>query len=304
MRKRVFAPLGMNDTEPLVSSIVGKPNVAVPHAQVRDTLRTVPIRSTDRVASAGSVWSSVADMAKWMRFMLDSARIGDKRLVRAETYRELVTPEIRADMATYPALSLVKPHIFNYALGWFVQDYQGQIVWMHTGSIDGMSALIGLMPDRRMGVYVLANVDHAELRHALMYRAFDLYNANPVRDWSTELKSFFDAAERRQAAAVATAPAAAPPSLALERYVGTYADSAYGTITVTLANGALQARIGDEAARDLEPWHHELFRTREQQPRRQAAVLVFQPDGTGNISAVRLAGVTFTRTRNPAQAPR
>ena len=82
---------------------------------------------------------------------------------------------MRAPMSQYPALSLAQPHFFSYALGWFVQDYHGETVWMHTGSIDGMCAIIGLLPERHMGVYVLENVDHAELRHALMYEVFDMY---------------------------------------------------------------------------------------------------------------------------------
>jgi hypothetical protein len=39
---------------------------------------------------------------------------------------------------------------------------------MHTGSIDGMCAIIRLVPDNRLGVYVLENLDHAprlELRN-------------------------------------------------------------------------------------------------------------------------------------------
>ena len=94
-------------------------------------------------------------------------------------------------MSQYPALSLARPHVFSYGLGWFIQDYQGETVWMHTGSIDGMSAIIGLMPDRNVGVYVLENLDHAELRHALMYQVLDLYAGNPVRDWSSDLHALF-----------------------------------------------------------------------------------------------------------------
>src|SRR6185503_12186091 len=134
-----------------------------------------------------------------------------------------------APLSLYSPLALAKPHIFTYALGWFVQEYQGQTIWMHTGSIDGMSAIIGLMPDRRMGVYVLANLDHAELRHALMYKAFDLYAGNPPRDWSADLRAFLYPPGRQAAAANEGASASrGAPSLALERYAGTYADSAYG----------------------------------------------------------------------------
>src|SRR5205823_12082872 len=109
VRARIFAPLGMTETEPLVSSIVGKPNVAVPHLEVNDTVRVIPVRSTDGVAAAGSVWSSVTDMSKWMRFILDSGRVGSKRLITAATFRELIAPQIRAPMTEYPALQLAKP---------------------------------------------------------------------------------------------------------------------------------------------------------------------------------------------------
>ncbi len=45
VRSRIFAPLGMNETEALVSEIGGKPNVAVPHYAISDSIRVVPMRS-------------------------------------------------------------------------------------------------------------------------------------------------------------------------------------------------------------------------------------------------------------------
>ena len=183
IRTRIFVPLGMTESEALVSQIIGKANVAVPHASIRDTVRAVPIKTTDGVAPAGSVWSSVSDMSKWIRFVLDSGRIGSRRLISVANFRELVTPQIRADMATYPALELSTPRFFSYGLGWFVQDYQSKLVWMHTGSINGMSAILGLLPQDRVGVFVLGNLDHIELRHALMYKVFDMYSGGSARDW-------------------------------------------------------------------------------------------------------------------------
>ena len=208
VQTRIFAPLGMNESIPLVAQAIGKPNVAVPHDNVHDTVRVVRVRTTDAIAAAGSVWSSVSDMSKWMRFMLDSGRVGDKRLIKPATFREIVAPEIRAPESQYPALELAQPKLFTYALGWFVEEYNGETIWMHTGSIDGMSAIIGLMPSRRVGVYVLANLDHAELRHALIYKVFDMYHPpakGPARDWSADVKALFEAkhAAARTAAAAA-----------------------------------------------------------------------------------------------------
>jgi len=296
MRARIFKPLGMNETEPLVSSIIGKPNVAVPHGLINDSVRVVPVRSTDLVAPAGSVWSSVSDMSKWMRFVLDSGRVGSTRLIKQETFREIVAPQIQAPMEEYPALQLAKPNFFSYGFGWFIQDYRGQHVWMHTGSINGLCAIIGLMPNEKLGVYVLENLDHAEIRHGLMYSAFDLYNGGRGRDWSADLKPLFD---RRPA--VAGNPAGqrttSPPSLPLERYAGTYADSAYGEIRVTFENGALRAAIVTDPPAALQPVTMDAFRAQPSEAGRNPATLVFQPDGTGGVAAVRVSGITFTKVR-------
>jgi CubicO group peptidase (beta-lactamase class C family) len=290
IKARIFAPLGMTESEPLVLGIASRPNVATPHGEVRDTVRTVPIRTTDPVASAGSVWSSVSDMAKWMRFVLDSGRVAGKRLLAAGTFSEWVTPQIRAPVALYPALSLARPHAFSYALGWFVQDYRGQTVWMHTGSINGMSAIVGLLPDRRTGVFVLANLDHAELRHALMYKVFDMAAGNPERDWSAELRKLFSGETATASGPPARPVNAAPPSLALSRYAGSYADSTYGTVEVTLVDGSLRAKFGNEDLGTLVPWEYEIFRSPE-------SVFTFVPDGRGNVASLQIFGTSFVRVR-------
>jgi hypothetical protein len=190
---------------------------------------------------------------------------------------------------------LARPHGFSYGLGWFIQDYQGEVVWMHTGSIDGMSAIIGLLPDRRTGVYVLANTDHAELRHALMYEAFDVWSGNPPRDWSKELFALFHppAMLASQVRANEGTRAPAPPSLALDKYAATYVDSAYGAIEVKFSNGALSARFRDKDAGTLVPVSLDTFRTQGA----EAMSLAFTTDGAGNVVAVRSFGITFDRVR-------
>ena len=307
VRTRIFVPLGMNETIALVSETIGKPNVAVPHDVVHDTLRVVRVRTTDAIASAGSVWSSVSDMSKWMRFMLDSGRVGNKQLIQPATFREIVAPEIRAPESEYPALELAQPRLFTYALGWFVEEYNGETVWMHTGSIDGMSAIIGLLPARHVGVYVLANLDHAELRHALIYKVFDMYNppSTKPRDWSHDVKALFDARHEaaRSAAKAAAAQAApsAPASLPLARYVGTYTDSTYGNVDITLRDSTLYARYVNFDIGALEHATYDSFRSKLSDPMEGITELTFVPDGAGRIASLQLFGSTFARSA--AQSP-
>jgi CubicO group peptidase (beta-lactamase class C family) len=302
VRTRIFAPLGMTATEPTLAAVTGQPNVASPHGDIADTLRVIENRPVDPVESAGSVWSSVGDMAKWMRFVLDSGRVGGKRLLSERTFRELLTPQTIADPAIYPTFALLRTHFVTYGLGWFLHDYGGQAVAMHTGSIDGMSALIGLIPDKRVGIYVLANADHAELRHALMLTAFDRFAGTattPARDWSAELLKLYGAADERARAAARQAEQRRAtdthPSLPLDRYAGTYSDPTFGDVVVTERDGALHLEFGRGRVGDLAHWEYDTFRARWTDPRQGASLVTFMPNGRGGVAAVRAFGATFQR---------
>jgi CubicO group peptidase (beta-lactamase class C family) len=308
VRRRIFAPLGMTRTVATLRETQTRDNVASPHDRVEGTIRVIRNASVDAVAAAGSIWSSVGDMSKWMRFMLDSGRTADGRqLLKPATWAELVKPQtIVTPQGFYPTARLTRPHWTTYALGWFQHDYRGRAVSFHTGSIDGMVAIIGLIPDERLGVYVLANLDHAEVRHALMYTVFDLWSpdeggrATPVagRDWSGELLKLYgeiqaraDSARARQEAQRVTGTR---PTLPLDRYAGTYADSLYGTVTVSHDRGQLTLRRGSRTA-TLEHWHYDTFRARWTNAWQGTSMATFVLGARGTPDRLEMAGATFRR---------
>ncbi len=290
VQRRIFTPLGMRETVPTLAATRDLPNVATPHLRIRDTIRVIENRTVDPVAPAGAVWSSVSDMATWMRFVLDSGRVSGRRLLSEATFRQWLRPQvIIPPEAFYPTTRLTKPHYTAYGLGWFLQDYNGHAVAMHTGSIDGMIAILGLIPDQKLGVFVLANLDHAELRHALMWRVFDLFTAGSGRDWSRDLKAMYDSLAlqgRAAAEAVERARVAGTkPSLALERYAGTYADSLLGNAEVTYESGALRVRVGKGFDGRLEHWHYDTFRATWSDQRMGSGFVTFQVDASGSSAA-------------------
>lgn len=302
VESRILTPLGMKHTVTRLAATEGQPNVASPHGEIDGTLHVIHNRSVDAVAPAGSVWSSVNDMARWMRFVLDSGRVDGRRLVSDTTFRQWLSPQTIADPNTYSALVLSKPHFFLYGLGWFLQDYNGQAVAMHTGSIDGMSALIGLIPDRKLGVYVLANEDHVELRHALMYEVFDRFGGATgakKRDWSAELLAMSNAQHAQAVAAQAQVLARrvleTKPSLPTAQYAGTYRNTTYGDAVVTMNGDALHVRFSRAYEGDLSHWQYETFRARWDNRQSGDGTVVFQPDGTGRIASLQLLGNKFTR---------
>ena len=103
----------------------------------------------------------------------------------------------------YPTQELTKPDWMTYGLGWFQHNYRGHKLDFHTGSIAGLVAIAGIIHDTGTAVYVLANRDHAELRHAILYKAMDLWAFNdPERPWHREIFKLYAKSRERQETAL------------------------------------------------------------------------------------------------------
>ncbi|MDB4949163.1 MAG: beta-lactamase [Gemmatimonadetes bacterium] len=311
VRRSILAPLGMRETVIGVRGLASAADVAMPHAEVDDTLRAIAYRDLDAVAPAGAINSSVADMARWIRFQLDSARVGQERLVKAGTFGETWTPQFTIPAARYyPAAALAHAHFTGYGLGWFLQDYRGRLLAMHTGSIDGMSAIVGLLPEAHAGVVVLANSDHAELRHALMYRALDLAAGDSTRDWSAEVMRLYapgiERAKAAERARMAARVRGTHPSRPLAAYAATYADpdSVLDAMTVSVDAGRLVLRGGGAWVADLEHWSYDTWRARWRDRVLGNAFVTFTLDSAGKPAAIEVEGLArFVRRPDAPATP-
>jgi len=303
IRTRIFEPLGMRESITTSATLSRQPNVASPHGLVDGRMRVIANVSVDGVAPAGAIWSSVNDMSKWMQMLLDGGRSPHGVLLKPDTIRELFTPQTMVTSDEfYPTRALTAPHWTTYGLGWFQQDYRGRAVDYHTGSIDGMVAIHGLIRDDRLGVYILANGDHAELRHALMWNVFDRFIGANGRDWSAELLKLYGdrqaEGEAKQKAEDAKRVAGTSPSLPLPRYAGTYSDPLHGDVIVRLDRGRLRARYGTAFDGAMEPWHYDTFRATWDAAWRAPALLTFALDEDGQPSGLDAFGARFTRKKD------
>lgn len=303
LRERLFAPLAMQGTVALLDDLDGVPNVARPHFRVDGEIVEIENASVDVVAAAGSVWSSVSDMARWIALLLSEGTVGEQALLEPSTVEALFTPTVIVPRATfYPTAELTRPQWTTYGLGWFQADYRGRKIDFHTGSIDGMVAIVGLDRAAELGIVVLANLDHAELRHALMYRVLDLFSDAPARDWSGELRAFYDARrERAEAARTAretTRVDGTQPRLALARYAGRYEDPLYGVVDIEHRDGRLHARYG-RLEGPAEHWHYDTFRIRWSTAWRGSSLFTFRLDARGEPTRLDLGGAELTRRPDP-----
>jgi CubicO group peptidase (beta-lactamase class C family) len=300
IRSRIFEPLGMKESIATAATLAQQPNVARPHYLIDGKLRVIENVSVDPVAPAGSIWSSVHDMSKWMQMLLDGGKAGTRVLLTPETVQQLFTPQTMVTREEfYPTARLTKPHWTTYGLGWFQQDYRGRALDYHTGSIDGMVAIHGLVRDERLGVYVLANRDHTELRHALMLNVVDRFTAGGGRDWSTELRKLYDnlqaEADAKRRSQEEKRVTGTSPTLPLGRYAGTYSDPLHGNIVVKLNGERLRLEYGSALDGPLEHWNYDTFRAKWDAEWRGTALVTFGLDENGQPAALEALGARFTR---------
>lgn len=307
---RIFQPLGMTRSVTTLAASQSRENRAAPHWPRNDSLFVIKNSMADGIGPAGSAWSSVSDMAKWVRFLLDTGKVDGRRLLQPGTWAELFRPVTMLGPVTpnaAPQVRMSNPHFRTYALGWFQQDYQGRQVDFHTGSLNGMIAINGLIREEGLGVYVLGNTDHAELRHAIMFKTFDLFLGLPTRDWSGEMLALYRADEARDDSTARRAEArrvqGTSPSLPLDRYAGTFADSLYGRVTVTFEEGVLRLRTSSTQVATLEHWHFDTFRARWDDWWRGRSTVSFLVAPNGTPDRLEMAGHTLRRVAERGGRP-
>ncbi len=263
IQARIFNPLGMKRTATRLKNIKDD-NYTKPHYKVNGKIQVIGYTNDDEVGPAGSVWSSIEDMSKWTLCMLDSSKYSGGRLLKPATWAEmfkvhtLVTPS-----QFYPTQRLTKPNWMTYGLGWFQHDYQGHKINFHTGSLSGLIALHAQLPDYGVAYYFLGNYDHAEVRHALMYKTFDHFALGGTRDWSTEFLALYKDANTKQDQEVARLEGLrvkdTKPSLPLSGYAGKYEDPLYGQVEVAATATGLKIVLNGIETATLEHWNFDSF---------------------------------------------
>ncbi|MEP6750830.1 MAG: serine hydrolase [Bacteroidota bacterium] len=302
IKERIFAAVGMNNTFADHAAINSGMDFTTPHFKDNDTVKVIPYLHTNNIGPAGGVWSCADDMAKWLLCILDSTKINGKRLLQPATYAMLFAPHAIVPQDIYPTMDILKPHWITYGLGWFQHDYRGKMIQFHTGSLAGLTAIAGLIPDEHFGIYIFGNLDHAELRHALMYKAFDLFAFNDnSSDWSDILFKHYgmlaDTAKKREKEELAKRVLNTQPSLPLTGYTGKFKNKRLAEVAVVLKNNALILMMPNDISLSLQHWNYNSFRGHFNRWWFGNAWVQFLPDKEGKIQSIEIDGVGYYKTQ-------
>lgn len=188
LRDSLFRPLGMTRTNLSVSLLPAMNDVASPYQRIGDSVRLVPYRNLDNIAAAGAINSSVRDMAQWVRFQLGNGRLDGRRIVDSSIVLDTRAPLMVVPNTGFWKVTHAGVDLSTWGMGWAIANYHEKRIVEHTGSIDGMYALVGLIPDQRLGVVILTNLQFPDNRLplALRYWIYDAFLGVPQRDWNAE----------------------------------------------------------------------------------------------------------------------
>ncbi len=237
VRDRFFQPLGMKTSSTRIVALNRVPNQATPHDRIAGKVEPVPWMVIDHMAPAGAINSNVVDMAKWLRFQLSQGMHGKKRILSAETMKEMHTPQMltgaRANAET----------TFNtYGLGWGVSDYRGKLMVSHGGGTSGMISNVTLLPSEKLGLVILSNSAHGFAVQAIRNRILDAFLKAPARDWDEHFlpmqKKRDEAETNRKEEQKKARVADSKPSRELTEYAGVYSDDFYGDVKIVLTKEA------------------------------------------------------------------
>lgn len=304
VRERIFAPLGMSHSNFSVADSQKTGDFALPYREDEDTekITVIPFRDITMIGPAGSINSSVSDMAKWVAVHLSGGKVGDRQLIRTATLEDLHTP--------YMVIGVQPEHkelsAPSYALGWVVDSYHGHLRVEHGGNIDGFSALVTLMPQDDLGLVILTNLDGTGVPERLVRHTLDrLLKLEPI-DWNAEALARRAAARQTQKEAKAKKTSVRKPGTKpahkLEEYAGDYEHPGYGLLKVAVAGDHLEMTYNGITT-PLEHWHYEVWNGKEgaKDPTFENMKLQFQGDLRGNVSAVsapfepQVKEIVFTR---------
>jgi len=292
VKEKLFTPLGMTSSSTSIRELGEQSNVATPHADWNDTVRTIEYKNIDNIGPAGSINSNVRDMAQWVRLQLGHGKYGQRQLISSGNLNEMWLPNIQLRLEG-PAARFMAPaaNLAAYGMGWFLQDFNGRLAVHHGGNIDGMSAMVAMLPDEQLGVVVLTNLDGTPAPEAIFPYVFDMYTRDTPRDWNAELHNMLEPLRKQgkeaEAAAEKARVSGTKPSLDLPKYAGVYSDSMYGDLKITHADGKLRMAWGAFGG-TLEHWNYDSFRAVMDHARLGKPMMTFVLDPTGKPAELKL----------------
>jgi CubicO group peptidase (beta-lactamase class C family) len=267
IQNRIIDPLGLSATSASAEHPSGKTfsDFALPYRLKSGG--TAPERFPiydNPLGPAGSIHSTLNDLVTWIKVHTHGGLSNGVQLVSEENLQAMHSPHMFIPPTVHQT-ALFNHRLFSYGMGWFIEPYQGVTLCHHGGNIGGFSLMAAFVPQEKIGVVVLTNIQGKALAKALMYQALDGalgIDSHKTKIWSAGYLKITQQAEQKAKDAISDSDSArianAPASHVLKDYVGTYLAPGYADIEIKWEDDLLLAFVYGEWFK-LEHYHYDIF---------------------------------------------
>lgn len=304
VQAELFQPLGMRLSSTEYMLHFNAANRAALHVPVDGVMTARYQFNTDAASPATGVGSTARDLSRWLLLQVNRGMYEGRRIIPESEFLQLYAPR------TFTGFNPEGLPQFS-GLGWKIGYPGGRLRVWQTGDLSrGGSSSVAMHPDDQVGIVVLTNAAATGVSQAAVGLFFDvLYNGlspigMPSRDWLAYEAEIVK--EREEAAAKRITDfdkipkprpnRLLPPSLALDRYAGSYHSDYFGDLHIQMTTDGLAMVIGPhQTVYPLKHWNSDtftyLFDGASQPPGRRGVVFAI---GNNTVRFVRVDNFSAT----------
>ena len=298
IERRIMAPLGMDHSAASWDRLKDTTDWIDAHAPVEGVVRVIA-RSRSKVDhAAGGIYSSIADLSKWVICHLAGGKYGPelKPLFSAAVLRERWAPQTITQVG---GPGPYNTHFAAYGLGFGMSDVKGYKQVSHTGGLEGMVTQITMIPELQLGIIVLTNQEEGFAFSAITNQIKDGYlgvsGTDRVREYSSIRKKQLANEKRVVDSIWKDVEAVGKRAVDMSIYVGTYRDAWFGDVVISVKDGKpwFDSKRSPKLTGELLPYKGNTFiaKWRDRSMNADAYVL-FELDERGVGSAIRMRPVS------------
>lgn len=288
--EQIFIPLKMNSSSARMDDFYKAKNKITTYRLVNNKPEKNLLDLDDTFAPSGGVNTTISDMMNWMIMELNEGKYNNQVIIDKASLAETQSPQVV--MSKNPEY---KDKFLFYGFGVVVEyDDEGNTYIQHAGALDGIRSYFAFIPDKKIGIVVLANAFPNAVPEAIAHTFFDLYfKGKSSKDWLAYDNKAFTDLLNELAPKAEKIPDKNPnnkTSLPLEKFTGRYHNDYIGDIEVIKNKDSLVLTLltPKQLTFNLEHWNGDKFATHNDG---QVNIITFTKSNS-DISQVKIDGLT------------
>ncbi|MFV0341160.1 MAG: serine hydrolase [Parachlamydiaceae bacterium] len=256
-KEKLLIPLDMSRSG--FYPLMEEKNSSACHAKVEGKIQHISCDPSLTFAAAGGIVSTASDMAHWLQMLLNKGIYNGQKILSPESVQKLFTPAMISEVGFTESAPIQAQSGFSYSLGFNVYHYLNEKIVEKGGALDGIRTVITLIPEKNLGIVVLANLNLTLLPERIRAKFLELFVGPSGQDITKALdeqEKAIDTVFQKPEKPKGILPMNRP----LVSYAGLYQNSLYGKFSLETSGDLLKLFAGPGGyPGTLEPFGNDTF---------------------------------------------